>query len=93
MLSQPYTFTLHLLISSSNFLKKLNNMIFIQCQKIGEMMQRIHRSVAIQIVQVLQQNLPWDSNTTRENKEVTQIEVSAMFKDVTPTLIEPNYCN
>lgn len=71
--SQPYTFTLHLLVSSRNFLKKLNNIIFIQCQKIGEMMQRIYRSVAIQTVQVLQQNLPWDSNTARENKEVAQI--------------------
>lgn len=70
---QPYAFTLHLLVSSRNFLKKLNNIIFIKCQKIGEMMQRVHHSVAIQIVQMLQQNLPWDSNTARENKEVTQI--------------------
>lgn len=61
-------------------MKKLNNIIFIQCQKIGEMMQRIHRSVAIEIVQVLQQNLPWDSNTERESKEVNRFKSQPSLK-------------
>lgn len=60
-------FTLCPLVSGWNLLKKLNDFLFIQCQKVGEVMKRVECRVAIQTVQVLQKHLLWDSNTAGEN--------------------------